>query len=165
CAIERHRIALEPLLELLFRTVFRRVGARVPAVSVGEAFDEGGAAARARLGEGVARSAVYDVGVVAVDDLALQAVAGGAVGGRVFHRGDGGNRRVLHVHVVLAAEDDRELPHRGEVEGFVESADVGRAIAEEGTGDLFRSAILRRPRGAGGDRQMRADDGIRAEEL
>ena len=72
------------------------------------------------------------------------------------------DRRVLHVEVVLADEDDRQLPDRGEVQRLVERADVRGPVAEEADRDLPGAARLRRPRGAGRDRHVRADDGVRA---
>ena len=46
-----------------------------------------------------------------------------------------GGRRELGVAVVLAPEDDRQLPHRGEVHRLVERALRDRAVAEEGNRD------------------------------
>ena len=106
----------------------------------------------------------HDQDVVAVDELGRDAGTPGR--GRrpgwsaaVTER----DRRVLHVEVVLADEQDRQLPHRGEVERLVERADVGRPVAEEGDGDLLGAAQRRRPGRADGHRQVGADDGVGAE--
>ena len=77
------------------------------------------------------------------------------------HCSDVADRRIFHVEVVLADEDHRQLPHRGEVQGLVEGADIRRAVAEEADRHVLLSLILRAPGGAAGDRQMRADDRIR----
>src|SRR5256885_8114630 len=76
--------------------------------------------------------------------------------------GDGCNRRVFHVLVVLAHENHRKLPDDGEVERLVEGPDVGRAVAEETDGDLSRLTNLCGPGGAGGDGQVSPDDRIRS---
>ena len=80
----------------------------------------------------------------------------------MLDRRDAADRRILHVEVVLAAEDHRQLPHRGEIQRLVEGADVGGAVAEEADRNVLVAAVLRAPRRAAGDRQMRADDGVRA---
>ena len=132
-------------------------------MAVGERLDDRRAAAGAspvrRRGDGVP----HGDDVVAVDQLGRDAVRGRAVGGRVGHGGHRRDRRVLHVEVVLADEQHRESPHRGEVERLVERADVGRPVAEEGDGDLLGAAQRRRPGRADGHRQMGTDDGVRPE--
>ena len=79
---------------------------------------------------------------------------------RILDRGDVADRRVFHVEVVLADEDDRQLPHRREVQRLVERADVGRAVAEERDRDLVGPAQPGRPRRADRHRQVGADDGV-----
>ena len=111
------------------------------------------------------RRAKHDVGVVAVDDDALEAVARRAVGGGMLDRRHLADRRVFHVEVVLADEDDGQLPDGGEIERLVECADVGGAVAEEADRDILFAEILRAPGRAAGDRQMRADDGVGAEHV
>ena len=72
------------------------------------------------------------------------------------------DRRVFHVEIVLADEDDRQFPDHREIQRLVESADIGGAVAEEADRHIARAEILRPPGGAAGDRQMRADDGVGA---
>ncbi len=72
------------------------------------------------------------------------------------------DRRVFHVEIVLADEDDGQLPDRGEIQRLVEGADIGGAVAEEAGRDVVLALVLRAPGGAAGDRQMRADDGVGA---
>ena len=71
--------------------------------------------------------------VVAVDGDVADPVAGGPALER--RRVLVGGGRELGVAVVLAEEDDRQLPHRGEVHRLVERALGHRAVAEEGHGD------------------------------
>ena len=129
-------------------------------MAVGEALDQRRAVARARLGEGLLRGAVDNVGVVAVDDDLRQAVGRSAVARGARHRRDVADRRVFHVVVVLAHEDDRQLPDRREVQRLVERADVGGAVAEEADGHVLVALVLRAQRRAAGDRQVRADDRV-----
>ena len=85
-----------------------------------------------------------------------------AIRGRMLDRGHAADRRVFHVEIVLADEDHRQLPHRGEVQRLVEGADVGGAVAEEADRHVLVAFVLRAPGGAAGDRQMRADDRVGA---
>ena len=162
-AADDQRVAGHPLLDLRGRAVLRRVGAAVPEVPVGQRLDHGRPAAGPGPVDRLGHRVVHRDHVVAVDEHAGHAVGRGAVGGRV---GDGGDRRdrgVLHVAVVLAHEEHRQLPDRGQVERLVEGADVGGAVAEERDRDLRRTPQLRGPGGAVGHRQVGADDGVRAE--
>ena len=161
-AVDLDRVALFPFLQLALGAILGRIGARVAAVAIGQALDQRRAAAGARLVEGLFRRAIDHVGVVAVDHDLLQPVGRGAVAGRARHRGDVGDRGVFHVEVVLADEDHRQLPHRGEVQRLVERADVGGAVAEEAHRHVVLLLVLRPPGRAAGDRQMRADDGVGA---
>ena len=159
------RVMLEPALEFLGGAVLRRVGARVSIVAVRLGLDDRRAIPRPSARRGGGDGVTDDHDVVAVDDLCRDPVGRSPVGGGVVGGGDGCDRRVLHVKVVLAHEEDRQLPDRGHVERLVERADVGGAIAEEGHGDLIGAAQLSRPRGADGHRQVGADDRIRAEHV
>ena len=90
--------------------------------------------------------------VVAVDRDVVDAVAGGPPLER--RRVLGRRRRELGVAVVLAEEDDRQLPHGGEVHRLVERALGHRAVAEErhrdaAVGPQLRGRRRARPRSAG----------------
>src|SRR4051794_37041253 len=75
--------------------------------------------------------AIDDIGIVAVDHDALQPIGRSAVGCRMLDRCDFSDRRVLHIEIVLAHEYDGQLPYDGKIERFMESADIGGAVAEE----------------------------------
>src|SRR5262249_59548137 len=60
-AVGLDRVALLPLLELALGAILRRVGARMPAVAVGDAFDQRRPAAGARLPIGRPRRGVERV--------------------------------------------------------------------------------------------------------
>ena len=96
--------------------------------------------------------------VVAVDRDVVDAVAGRALLER--RRVLRGRRRELGVPVVLAEEDHRQLPHRGEVDRLVEGAVRDRAVAEERDRDACRRAAAaprsrRPPRSADRHRRSR----------
>ena len=160
--VHRDRVVGEPRLDLLGRAVRAGVGAAVPAVAVRLRLDQRRPAARPGAFDGRPGGEVHGVGVVAVDDRRLQAVGRRPVGGGVADGGDLADRRVLHVQVVLAHEDRRQLVHGGEVERLVEGADVRRPVTEEGHGDLVGAAQPGRPRRPVGDAQVGADDGVAA---
>ena len=71
-------------------------------------------------------------------------------------------RRTHGVAVVLADEQDGELPQRGEIEGLVEFAFCRRAFAEEAAGDSITTLHLVRERQSDRERQSAADDGVTA---
>ena len=77
------------------------------------------------------------------------------------------SKRGAHaVAVVLADEDDRQLPQRGHVERLVERADVHGRLAEEADAHLVAAAVLDRearrpPRAARGRRRCRGRRGSR----
>ncbi len=155
--VELERVAGEPGLDLLRVAILGRVGARVAAMAVGHAFDEGRAAtgtgAVRRLGGGF----VDRLDVVAVDLHRRHLVALGPldqvlVGRRVVDAGE------LAVEVVLADEQDRQLPDLGDIHRLVEGADIGRAVAEEGRRELAAAIELGRDAGADRNRQAAADD-------
>ena len=100
--------------------------------------------------------------VVAVDRGVVDPVALGAAleRRRVLVR----RRRELRVAVVLAEEDHRQLPHRGQVHRFVERALCHRAVAEERDHHGAVGAQLRGGRRADRDRQARGHDAVGPED-
>ncbi len=80
-------------------------------------------------------------------------------GGRPRHRGAHG------VLVVLDDIDDRQLPQLGHVEGLVDLALVGGAVAEIGQADAVIAAILVGEGQAGAQRHLGADDAVAAIEF
>ena len=78
------------------------------------------------------------------------------------------DRGAHRVAVVLDDEEDRTEslfpPQTGHVHRFVEGADVHRAVAEVADADAIGLAIAQRVRGAGGEREMSADDSVSAVE-
>src|ERR1019366_3894825 len=81
----------------------------VPLPSIGLAFEQGGTFAGAGACDGLAGVAKDFEHVVAIDDMAGNVVGLGAHGD-VFDRGYGRHRSELAEAVVLAYEDDRQLP-------------------------------------------------------
>jgi hypothetical protein len=73
-------------------------------------------------------------------------------------------RRHLGVPVVLADEEDGQLPQGRQVHRLVAPPLVGGAVAVEARDDLARLAHARRVAGPGGDRDPAADDPVRAED-
>ena len=156
----RDGVAVKPGLELVLGPGVAQVDAeRVLAVAVGHRLDQG----RPLAGAGaVYRLAQYEVDLDAV--VAVHGDAGDLVGGRaVRDLGDGRGvpvGRGERVLVVLADEDYRQLPHRREVERFVEDALIRRAVAEEGHRHPIRPLQLGGEAGAGGERHGGADDAV-----
>ena len=103
--------------------------------------------------------------VVAVDLVAVHAVGGGHLVQGVPHDEGLLGGRTHPVEVVLAEEDDGEVPDGGQVHGLVELALVDGAVAKEAQDDLIIAAILDGEGDAGGDAQLAADDGVAAHEI
>ena len=144
------------------RATLAGIRAGVSAVAIGQGLDEGRAVAAPGAVDGPPGGLQHGVRVVPVDDDRLQAVGGGPVGRRPLDGRHLADRRVLHVPVVLAHEDHRRLPDHGEVQRFVERADVGRPVAEKRHRNLIGPPHLSRPRGPVGDTEVGADDGVGA---
>ena len=86
-----------------------------------------------------------------------------AVSRRPFDDGDRMLRRrgrELGVAVVLAEEDDRQLPHCGQIDGLVERAGSHGPVSEEGDRHAVVAAQTSGERGTDGDRQPSADDPV-----
>ena len=126
--------------------------------------EERRAAAAPRQVERAADRVLDGEHVVAVDDLTRHAVAGRAVGqilDRPLRAPVGGEREL----VVLADEDDRQLPRRSEVHPLVRRALPGGAVAEEGERRLVGAAQRRGQRGPAGVGNPGADDAVAAEDV
>ena len=135
-----------PTPDFLRRSVALGVALVVAVPAVGRGLDDDGPApARVSSTETLHRERGRD-DVVAVDRRRTDAVAGGAPLERRRVLLVGG--RELGVAVVLAEEDDRQLPDRGQVHRLVERALRDRAVAEERDRDRGRrrAAARRRPR-------------------
>ncbi len=103
------------------------------------------------------------VGIVPVDPDTRDPVAGGPVG-HVGHRLDLVGRGHLRVAVVLADQDDREVPEGGEVDRLVEGPGPGRPVAEAGHRHPVGALEARRQTGADRDGDSGADDPGREQE-
>jgi len=129
-------------------------------VTIGETLDERRSFARARFIERNLRGAIDDIGIVTIDQDALQPVSRGTIRRRLRHGRHITDRRVLHVEIVFADENHWQLPHRGKIERLVKSADICRAVAKEADRYVLIALVLSAPRGATGDGKMSADDGV-----
>src|SRR5437773_10073330 len=151
------RVPLHPLLHLFLGAILGRVGDRVAAEAVGLRLEEEGQVVFSGSTDGVARRLAHLEHVVAVHDLRLHRVAARAHR-HVLDRERPVERRPHGVLVVLADEDDGELPEPGEREALVEGAHVRRAVAEEAEGHVLLAAVLAPERDAGRDRHVPTDD-------
>ena len=134
------------------------------APAVGEAFDQGRAFAGPRARDRFLDHVIDLDGVVAVDGHAGHLIADGAVG-YLRRRRRTPVGRAEGVLVVLADEQDRQFPDRGEIHRLVEDTLVRGAVAEERDDDLVGAAQLRGQRRAGAERHRRADDSVRAQNV
>jgi hypothetical protein len=129
--------------------------------AVGLALDEGRAAAAPGALDGLARGLGDGQDVVAVDLDAGQAIRRRAAGdGRVA--AGVGERDLGGELVVLADEQDGQLPDRGHVQPLVEGPVVDRAVAEEGDRHPVRAQEPGAVAGAGRLEDGGSDDPARA---
>ena len=101
--------------------------------------------------------------VVAVDDVAVHGVGGGAPRQGLHRAGvlhAGGHR----VAVVLHEHDQRQRPEAGQVARLVEGALVDRAVADVADDHVARSGELLGIGGAGRQRHAAADDRVGSQE-
>src|SRR5580704_18037662 len=163
---ERDRIAQLLAVDLLLGAVDRagRVPHGVATEAIGAGLHQGGrlvaAGALHRPTHRVAhRQDVHAVHRLAVDPVGLGEAPDLGLGERAVDRG------AHRVAVVLANEDHRQLPERGQVQGLVELAFGHRAVTEVAQHDLVAPLVLDREAGAGGERQVRAHDAVAAQEV
>ena len=69
------------------------------------------------------------------------------------------------VAIVFANNHKRDFPKRGHVQGFQKCSLAGGTLAEIGDGHAAVFAFLVGERHAGGDRDVRREDGVRAPEI
>src|SRR5205823_4989361 len=124
------RVALLVLFELRLRAVLRGIAHRVSAEAIRAHLDERRQRELARALHRLADLLLHLEHVVREEAIAIDAVA------ERLHRDvlDAHRARERSAHrvlVVLADEDDGELPQRGERHALVESRDRHRALAEE----------------------------------
>ena len=138
----REGILLLPGLDLLLGAVLGRVvGGRVDSQAIRHALDEGRPAAAARALDRLAAGRIDRQHVVAVHLDPREAVRQRLLGersrvGLLLERHRDGPL------VVLAEEDDRHVPDAGEVQGLVEVALGGGAVAEEDHDDGVVAPVL-----------------------
>src|SRR5699024_7457008 len=159
----RQGVLFHPGGLLLLGLVGRGVALEVAALAVGLALEQRRALAGPRPCHGLGGRLVDGQGVVAVNRDAGDVVGRAAVCDVLYglvpvlaHRNA--------VVVVLAYEDDGQLPDGGHVERLVEGALVRGAVTEEADADLIRAAYLGGEARARGDAVSRADDAVGAED-
>src|SRR5690606_23805599 len=104
------------------------IALEVPVVAIGLGLDQRGSLAASGAGNRFSGGFVDREEIETVDDHTGHLVRGGA-GGDITDGAVVADRGRLGVAVVLADEDDWQLPDRGEVERLVEGALVGSAVA------------------------------------
>jgi hypothetical protein len=134
----------------------------VSPLSVRQHLEEGRTLARACAGDGLFGRRPHGQHVVAIDGLRRHRVAARAIS-QAIHGGGRVERRVLAVEVVLADEDDGEMPDRGQVHRLVERPDVRRPVPEEGDRGIVGTSVHRREGSATREGKMGTDDRERAE--
>ena len=154
----RHRPFFLGLGQGLGRDLLAVADAGMRAEALGDGLDEDRALAGPHLLDDLLHAFVEGDRVVAVEPHALEAVAGGAAG-EIRAGGVVGNERVFADLVVLAQEDDRQLPGAGQVHRLMHRADAGGAVTEIHDRHAVLAARLRGEGEAIGDRRAGADDG------
>ncbi len=152
-----------PLRLFFARAAARRVGHRVATEAIADSLDQRRAIASAGGRRRRLPRLAHGQRIHAVHAQIGHAIGGGARLQRVHRPG------LLDVHahrvaVVLAEIDDGQLPQRGQVQRLVERAFIHRAIAKEGQRDIALLLILDAEAHAGGDDELRADDGLAAQQ-
>ncbi len=135
----------------------------VPPPTVGEALEQERALTAAGAGEEGAERVPHRGRIAPLHRLALEPVRSDDVGDTLDH-GVGGARRELGKAVVLAHEDDGELPERRQIHRLAPVPGLNRAIAEEDGRDIVTAARPRRERRAEREREVPADDAGRTHE-
>src|SRR5580693_7744562 len=124
-----HRVGLQRCRQLLLGDIWHAVAEVVAAEAECHAFDEGGTATGAGPPQCFVEHTLHRQRIVAVQPNTGHAVSGSPFGDMFELHGVAG-RRHFGVEVVLADEDQRQVPERGHVGRLVERAGVGGAVAE-----------------------------------
>src|SRR3972149_5632678 len=80
----------------------------------------------------------------------------------MFYSSAGLERSRSRIEIVFTNENHGHFPKRGQVQGFMETPLVGRAVAKETRHHLILAGHLGRQSQSNGDRDARTDNGIRA---
>ena len=159
-----HRISPPPRLDLLRRAVSGGFADVMPQLPIGAALDQRRAfAAPGGLDRGQ-DFLVYVQGVVPVREDAGHPVRR-APGIHVRHLLMDLLMRGECIEVVLAHEDHRKRPERGQVQALVKRALVGRAVPEEARDHLVGPPQLRGQPRTACDRNARAHDSVGTEDV
>jgi hypothetical protein len=156
------RVVLPPGLDFLLGAIQVAVALGMAAEPVRLALDQRRAAAAAGARDGGPRCGNHGGQIIAVDRHTWHRVRRCAVG-HVRHGHRAGDVHRHPVLVVLADEDDRQLPDRRHVERFVEGTFVRRAVAEEHHADTILFLHGDAHADAYGDRQATGHDAVGAE--
>src|SRR5262245_56678987 len=159
------RILIMPdFLDLLAGAVFRGVGHRMAAVSVGLHLKNKGPLAFTAPGNRLVAGGLDGADIHAVDLLAGN-VEGVAALGEIGLRRGTRHRGAHGVAVVLDYIDHRQLPELGHVETLIDLALVRSAIAEIGHADRVVTSVTIGEGKPGAERDLRADDAVTAVEV
>src|SRR4029077_11266246 len=149
---------------LLARTVLRRVGHGVAAISISLHLKDSRSFAGSAPCDGLFARGMHGFYIHAVDLFAWNVERGAALEKLGFGAGtlNAGAHRVL---IVLNHIDDRQLPKFGHVEGFVHLPLIGGAVAEIRYADVLVAPILVRESEPGSERNLGADDAVTTEKF
>ena len=126
-----NRIAFAQVTHLVFGPIGFRIALEVPKVPVGFDFNQRGTLTPSGAGNGRCDSFKNMHRIVFRDAYARNAVPSSAVC-NPLHRSGFGLGHGDGPMVVFTNEDDRQLPHRSQVQGLVEGTLVGRTFTKEG---------------------------------
>ncbi|CAN3964367.1 5-deoxy-glucuronate isomerase, partial [Dysosmobacter welbionis] len=155
-------VVCQGVLHVLLGAVNRRVTAVVALIAVYLGLHHIGSLAAAGVVQGDLHSLIHRDGVRAVHHGVGHAVGRGP-GGQIRGVGDPVDLRGHAVAVVLNEPDQRQLPGGGHVQGLVEGALVGGAVAEAAHGDGVVPHDLGGQGAAGGDGLPGAHDAVGAQ--
>src|SRR5246127_938598 len=107
------------------------------AQAMGKALDEAGSFSLARFFNGFVRGLAHRQEIIAIYGGSGNGICLGVLG-EPFNFRMSRQRRKFGIAVVLADEDDRQVPQTRDVQRFVKSTRLAGTIAEEDAGDLSR---------------------------
>jgi len=137
---ESDGIPLFPVSALVLRNVFGRIVLRVATAAESFGFDKDGPFAGTGAFDRLFGSGVHRDDIVAIDDVARDAIGFGAVS-EIFEGHLAAHRRGIGPQIIFEDQHERGFLRRGQIQAFMENASGTAAVTDPGHSDDFLADV------------------------